>query len=385
MLLSAATGRPTLADVLPNCLDAVHGRAGALDLPPARSAVVLLVDGLGASMLRSRSGHARHVVAGWAKRDTAFSFPSTTVAGITSLTTGSPAGRHGLVGYSLYDRPAGVVRNQLHGWGSEMDPLTWQGCPTVFESLGAAGDPVPYFIGQGVYADSGLTQASLRGAEYVVGETMAERVDEVLRLVSGPRPVLVYCYVAELDQAGHRYGWESDEWLARLEELDAAMADLEAGLPRDAGLLVTADHGMLDIPYERQITVPDDSPLLDGVVAMAGEPRLRHLALADDLAADPSGAPAQALAERWRTSEGARATVLVRDEAIASGWYGDPAHLSDAARARIGDVVVATTKVVTYYSEAMSAKARLVIGQHGSITPEETVVPLIRKGAFARR
>lgn len=87
MLFSAASGRPTLSDVLPNSLTSLRGETGALGLPEARSIVVMLVDGLGASMLRSRTGHARHLTADWRKKDTAFSFPSTTVAGITSLTT----------------------------------------------------------------------------------------------------------------------------------------------------------------------------------------------------------------------------------------------------------------------------------------------------------
>ncbi|MFD0996635.1 hypothetical protein HNR16_001243 [Pseudoclavibacter chungangensis] len=385
MLLSGASGRPTLADVLPNCLDALQGVEGPLALPAARSAVVLLVDGLGASMLRRRAGHARHIMSGWAKRDTAFSFPSTTVAGTTSLTTAAPAGVHGLVGYTVYDRAAGIVRNQLHGWDVDgMEPAHWQPAPTVFERLAAAGGPEPYVVAQSDYTDSGLTRASLRGATYVVGESMADRVEATLDLVAAGQPRLVYCYVAELDQAGHRYGWESDEWLIRLEELDAAVGDLVAGLPRDVGLLVTADHGMLDIPPERQILVDEDSPLLDGVVAVAGEPRLRHLALDDDASADPASRAAHALAERWRESEGKRATVLLREEAIASGWYGDPALVTPAAASRVGDVVVAATKLVTYYPPGVPDRARLMIGQHGSITPEETIVPLIRKGAFAR-
>ncbi|GGA57823.1 phosphodiesterase [Pseudoclavibacter endophyticus] len=377
MLMSPATGRPTLADVLPNCVAAMRGEVGMLGLAPVRAAVVMLVDGLGAGMLRSRAGHARRFMHGWGRKHTAHSFPSTTVAGVTSLTTATAAGVHGLCGYSLYDRPAGLVRNQLHGWGADMDPYTWQLQPTVFETLRDRGDLRPVAIGLSAYEASGLTRASLRGAEYIVGDTIADRVDRALDAVASDRS-LVYLYVAELDQAGHKHGWESDAWIERLEETDAALATLEAGLPDDVGLLVTADHGMLDIPRERQRDIPADSELLEGVVAVAGEPRLRHLSLGDDA----TRADAERLAARWNSAEGDRATAITRRDALAAGWYGDPGHVHPAAAARLGDVIVAATRGVTYYAEWMQGGQRDVIGQHGSVSPEETIVPLIRKGAF---
>ena len=381
MLLSAAAGRPSIADVLPNCLASLEGRPGTLELPPVRSAIVLLVDGLGASMLRSRAGHARHLVREWPKRHTAHSFPSTTVAGITSLTTGSPAGAHGLIGYSVFDRAHGLVRNQLSGWGEAMDTATWQLRPTLFEQL-ADGPIEPVVVGMPAYATSGLTAASLRGARYVSAESLEDRVDAALDEVQRERR-LVYLYVAELDQAGHRSGWESDDWLARLEELDGAVAALEAGLPDDVGLLITADHGMVDVPRHRQLDLAPESPLLEGVVAVAGEPRLRHLMLDDVASNDPQERAATGLVERWRDSEGARMVAATRREAIEAGWYGRPEDVSALAAARIGDVVIAATKLVTYYGDWMQGGPRGVIGQHGSITPEETIVPLIRRGAFA--
>ncbi|MBS3177881.1 MULTISPECIES: alkaline phosphatase family protein [unclassified Pseudoclavibacter] len=378
MLFSAASGRPTLSDVLPNSLASLRGERGPLGLPTARSAVVMLVDGLGAAMLRSRAGHARRLSAGWRKKDTAFSFPSTTVAGITSLTTATRAGEHGLLGYSLYDRDAGVIRNQLSGWGDGMDPATWQLQRTVFEQLRDASSGVQSIVvGMPQYRDSGLTHASLRGAMYLEGESMQERVEVTLAALDAHPRALIYLYNAELDQAGHAHGWESDVWLARLEELDAAFDSLTRGVDAGIGILVTADHGMIDIPRHRQIDIDDDDPLFDGVIAMAGEPRLRHLYLAPDAHASAT----EELRRRWHESQSSRATVLTRAAAISEGWYG-PVVAPEAA-ARIGDVIVAATKGVTYYPSSVQSGARLVVGQHGSITPEETIVPLIRAGAYA--
>ena len=102
---------------------------------PASSAVVFVVDGLGALQLRAHAGHARLLAPRMGKKDVARSvFPSTTAAALTSLLTGEWPGRHGLVGYSVLDASRDVLINQLSGWEKEgIDPATWQRVPTVFE------------------------------------------------------------------------------------------------------------------------------------------------------------------------------------------------------------------------------------------------------------
>lgn len=363
---------PTLADVLPNCVAAMEGKPGSLGLPSVRGVVVILVDGLGESLLRTRGGHARHTVRGWQPDEIAVSFPSTTVAGITSLMTGTHAGEHGLVGYSIWDRRTREYRNQLSGWGQGMDPSTWQLRSTVFESLVAERSRItPVVVSTEDYRNSGLTQASLRGGEYYGAETMTERAELAARLCRKIKRPLVYLYHAELDQAGHKHGSESGTWLEKLEELDYSVSQLLGQLPDDIGVLITADHGMIDIPHAEQIDFEAD--LLTGVVAIAGEPRLRHIYVDASCNVDE-------LAQRYRDAEGTRAWIYTRDEVVASGLYGQ--KVSEAAYERIGDIVVAARDQVTYFAPEMPASMRLMVGQHGSLTNEETIVPLIRHGAF---
>ena len=66
---------------------------------PARSAVIFLVDGLGAIQLRAHASHARPRVQAMPKKHTARSVaPSTTAAALTSPLTGTAPGAHGIVG-----------------------------------------------------------------------------------------------------------------------------------------------------------------------------------------------------------------------------------------------------------------------------------------------
>ncbi len=374
MLPAAFTTRTSLAAVLPSSLAALRGEANDLGLPPLEHAVVIVVDGLGAASLRARSGHARTLAPLLGKTTTIDAgFPTTTAAALTTLTTGTLPGEHGMVGYRVRD-DAGRLTNQLSGWDDRMDPATWQRSRTVFQLASEEG-VAARAIGLAKYADSGFTAAALRGAEFVGGRTMADRFAIAESVVAAGGPGLTYLYVAELDQLAHAKGWESPEWTAALETLDALVAQFARRLgPRRAALL-TADHGVIDVPESGHVLFDTAPELLEGVAGIGGEPRLLHLYV-------DGGVAAEAVAERWRAVEGERSWIATREEAIGAGWFG-PA-VDPAVAPRIGDVLVAARKRIAYYDGRDPLRTgRNMVGQHGSLTAEETRVPLLRFGAAA--
>lgn len=367
----------SLADVLRSCLDTLHGDDNRLALPPVDNAIVLLIDGLGADALKSSAGHARTLCAAMTSKSVIESgFPTTTASALTTLTTGVKPGQHGLIGYSVLDAANDRVINQLSGWDSRIDPATWQRVPTLFETALESGlDPV--VVGPARYRNSGFTRAVLRGARYVSAASVADRISAVSNEIdTRGSSKLIYVYIPELDQAGHAYGWKSREWTSALESADSAVRDLISSLgPRD-GLLVTADHGLLDIPIHSHVLVGGD--LLDGVRFMAGEPRCLQLYFYPD-ADDRQRESTIAL---WKEREGGRAWVATRAEAVEAGWFGE---VSPEVLPRIGDLLVAARKDIAYYDGREANHAgRGMIAQHGSWSPAEVRVPLLRFGAFAR-
>jgi predicted AlkP superfamily pyrophosphatase or phosphodiesterase len=372
MLPAAFTTRTSLAAVLPSSLAAVRGESNELGLPALEHVVVIVVDGLGAASLRARSGHARTLAPLLGKTTTIDAgFPTTTAAALTTLTTGVLPGEHGMVGYRVRDA-AGRLTNQLSGWDDRMDPATWQRSRTVFERA-AEGGVAARAIGLPKYADSGFTAAVLRGAEFVGGRTMADRFEIAESVVAGSGPGITYLYVAELDMLAHARGWESPDWTAALETLDALVASFARRLGAGRAALLTADHGVLDVAESGHVLFDTAPELLDGVADIAGEPRLLHLYTTE-------GVPADAVAQRWRDVEGERSWIATRAEAIEAGWFGP--HVDDEVAPRIGDVLVAARKRIAYYdSRDLQRTGRTMIGQHGSLTAEETRVPLLRFGA----
>ncbi|MDE0545469.1 alkaline phosphatase family protein [Microbacterium sp. C7(2022)] len=357
----------SLTDVVPQMLRALSSESDWL--PPARSAIVFVIDGLGASNLSARAGHARFLSSMSSKKSIGRTvFPSTTASALTSLLTGTHPGTHGIVGYRARVPGTDRVVNQLRGWEQGGLPEGWQRATPLAERTDG-----PFFVvSKKEYAGTGFTRATQEGAEFTGVDDLLERVRIAAHLAHRHPGSLTYLYAPELDGVGHQRGWESGEWVAALESMDAAAAALAAELAPDVGALVTADHGMVDVPRHRHVLLGEGHPLLDGVRLIGGEPRTLHLY------AEPGRA--HEVAARWKDSESGRAWVLTRAELRETGLLGD---VHPDVNDRVGDVVVAARTSIAYYDDRLSDKGpQRMIGQHGSLTHEERTVPLIRLGAF---
>jgi hypothetical protein len=366
-------GAPGLVDVLPSVTAALglplRGGA-ALALPAARSAVVVLVDGLGDRLLEQRGGHApflRSLRSGGDGVSTAVEcgFPSTTATSMGTFGTARPVGSHGLVGTEVLHPELDAVFSEL-AWDPRVDPRTWQPGSTVFEDATAGGLPA-VMIGPPYVEGSGLTVATLRGARFTAARTLEERVDAALAALAAQPRVLVYLYWEALDKAGHVYGCESWEWGQELERIDGELARLVRSAPADVLVAVTGDHGMVDVPHADRLDLAGAPELRAGVRHVGGEPRAVQLYCAP-------GAR-EAVATAWRERVGPQAEVLTRDDAVARGWFG---AVADHVLPRIGDLVVVATGRFAVVDSAMARPELLrLIGQHGARTPEETLVPVL--------
>ena len=340
---------------------------GDRPLRPARRAVVVLVDGLGAQLLARRGGHAPFLRQLLQDADAARTidcgFPSTTATSMGTFGTGTLAGAHGLVGYEAYDPDTDSVFNEL-SWEDGPAPRRWQPAPTVFEAAVEAGVGVTR-IGPGFFDGSGLTEAALRGGSFVAASSLAQRVDATLRAVRAQPRGLVYLYWGDIDKVGHVHGCDSHEWVAELESVDAELARLASSLPRDTALHITADHGMVDVPLEARPDIATDADLDAGVRHVSGEPRCVQLHVRPGARDD--------VVDTWRARLGEDALVVTTEEAIEAGWFGT---VSASVRPRIGDVIAAMTgPVAVVDSRRHRPELRSLLGVHGSITPDEVAVP----------
>jgi predicted AlkP superfamily pyrophosphatase or phosphodiesterase len=347
---------------------------GVLSLPPAMAACILLIDGLGAELIRAHAHDApllHDALTGATGRDLTSGFPSTTAVSIGSIGTGLPPGAHGVLGYQVAIPGTSRLMNSLR-WDSEVDPLVWQPLPTAFELAAAAGTTVVE-VAKREFEGGGLDRAVLRAPSFVgsdtFGEIAAGAIAQLGAAVAARQPGLVYAYVSDLDWTGHGHGVGSLAWRLQLQLVDRLVEQIVDRLPAGSRLYVTADHGMVDVPPNRRVDVEVEPTLLDGVRLMGGEPRARYLyahegALDDVLAV-------------WRERLGDGAVVCARDEAIEAGWFGP---VTDRYRARIGDVVVAALADIAVVDSRRHPREARLLGHHGSVTAAEQLVPLLSFG-----
>ncbi|MCY1138664.1 alkaline phosphatase family protein [Actinoplanes sp. Pm04-4] len=365
-----AYGSGSLADVLPS-VSAVLGVPGAHDALGLRAELdgieriaVLLVDGLGAHQIPLISPYAP-VLADLAGRSRTLTagFPSTTPVSLVTLGTGAPPGAHGVLGFTT-KRPDGRILNHIQ-WKHDPDPAQWQPVPTRFELVAAAGVEVTV-VSLPEFEGSGLTVSAYRGASYApASDALADHMLTALAAASGP--ALVYGYYADLDHYGHGDGVDSPRWRQAARDVEALLDRLVHGLPQRSALLVVADHGQLNVPSDARFDMADIPDLQDGVVAVAGEPRVRYLYAAPGALDDVLAA--------WRGVFGDAAWVLSRDEAIDGGWFGPvPADHRD----RIGDVaVICQGRTIALAGGWEPPTVGRLIAYHASVTAAEMEIPLL--------
>jgi predicted AlkP superfamily pyrophosphatase or phosphodiesterase len=367
-------GEAALADLMPSALAAlgVPNEPNPLQLAGADCIVVLLIDGLGWNLLQRYAEHAPFL-ASMAGRPLTAGFPTTTATSLASLGTGRPAGEHGVTGYiSLVEgveEPVNWLRWQTASSGTSLlgrlVPEQVQPLPTAFERAEAAGVTVSV-VSAHAFLGSGLTRAVLRGGSYLPVFTAADTAATVTAAARAGRPSLIYCYNSELDLIGHGRGCHSETWRLQLTLIDRAVQLLAERLPADARLLVTADHGMVDVT--EPIDYDAEPALAQDVRAIAGEGRVRYLHV------EP-GRLTQ-VRQRWQDRAGDSLVVLSRDEVIARGWFGPV--VSPAAAQRIGDLVVLATGSAVVVRGRAEPRLAAMIGQHGALTEDELLVPLLR-------
>ncbi|MEU0743106.1 nucleotide pyrophosphatase/phosphodiesterase family protein [Streptomyces sp. NPDC006134] len=369
-------GTGSLADLLPTLAAGmgVPGLTAAIpELAPADRACVFLIDGLGweqlkahpqdapfmTSLLRtSRGGTGRPLTAG---------YPATTATSLASVGTGLPPGAHGMPGYTVRNPATGELMNQLR-WKPWTDPHAWQPRPTVFRLAHEAGVRTAQ-VSSPTFADTPLTKVALSGGTFHGRLTGEERMDLAAEQLAAGDRSLVYTYYAEVDGAGHRFGVDSDTWRGQLAHADRLVQRLAEQLPPRTALYVTADHGMIDVPFdeEHRIDFDEDWELRAGVALLGGEGRARHVYALPGAQND--------VLTCWREVLGEQFWVASRDEAIAAGWFGP--HVEDRVYDRIGDVIAAARDDVLLIASEREPNESTMTGNHGSMTPAEQLVPLL--------
>ena len=323
----------------------------------ARQVVVLVLDGLGWEQFVEHRHHMPTLATFDGGPITTVA-PSTTATALTSITTGLTPGEHGLVGYRM--DVGGEVLNVLR-WSTEAGDARRKYEPRRIQPFAPfMGEPVPV-VTKTDFERTAFTEAHLRGARLVgwrAASSLAVTVGELLR---AGEP-LIYAYYDGIDKIAHERGF-GPYYEAELRSADDVVEQVRNQLTDNAALLITADHGQVDVGTNTR-TMSDD--VLKLTRHLSGEGRFRWLH------ARPG--TADELLEAARASHKDVAWVMSRQELIEGGWFGPV--VSPPIAARFGDVALITKAPISFVDPADSGPYPLVC-RHGSLTSAEMLVPLL--------
>lgn len=361
-----------LARLVAGLFDSMAGRGPAW-VPTlvhgAAQVVLVVLDGLGWEQLTRFSELAPHLGAMEGGPITSVA-PTTTATALTSISTGLAPARHGIVGYRLM-LADGTVMNTL-GWcvgDGEKADLRPRFPPAQFQpqrafpgalALGVAQGAVPV-VSRSSLAGTGFSEAHLRGTRFLGWRVTSSLVVETARLVEEGEP-FVYAYYDGIDNVAHEWGMDR-HYRAELKSVDRLIADLVEALPAGTVVVVTSDHGQVEVG-DNVIPLPD--AVMKHVIKLSGEARFRWL--------HTRAGRTEEVRQRATEALGHLAWVRTRDELEVENYFG--ASLSPEVASRLGDVALLAHARVGFY-DPLDTGEKVLVSRHGSLTPDEMWVPLL--------
>ncbi len=361
--------------------------AGAIDSPaavetghlerligPAEHYVFVLVDGMGDELVTLAPGKGFLQDHRVERLKTVY--PSTTAAVLTSLATGTWPNQHASCGWWMYLAPRKVSITTLpfverfhqrplteHGLGvKDVLPLS-----TIWKS---SSHSLMTFLPR-TLKDSAFARYMTGGEPRAGYETMDQAMELVgERVAAAGKPSFTYLYLPHFDARGHDSGIEKA--LPVLERIDERLGRLANQIEGKARLVVSADHGMIDLP-DRNVRILDE-----------------HHELLRLLEVPPTGEPTMpifhvrpGLEERfWELAHevlGDLFALITPDDVERLALMG-PGRLEDTARSRLGNFVGIASEPAALYLRQEGRDRFVHRAVHCGLSPSEMWIPLILAG-----
>ena len=351
--------------MLISALGSVEGKPNKLDLAPRQSMCILLVDGLGYYNLADAAGHARFLNSQQIEKSYCY-FPATTSTSLTSFATGKKPNATGFIGYNIFNRITGQRMNLLSGWEDQESAFTFQRQPTVSE-LAVESNVSVDVVSHSTYENTGLTAATMPAANFHSADSIEARFDIALKLLATGDKRVVYLYIQELDQTAHGLGVSSNRWLEGVELLDGLVRDFVERLPKNSGLIVTSDHGVIDVTEYEKIYFDELLPA-EEMLFVGGDTRGLMVYLQDP---GKTTAYLRELAQEL----GDLCYLVTAEQLMAAGYFES---LDDRPEIVPDFWIIAKKNVALYHRAYARPKSLFNVGHHGAISERELAIPLIR-------
>lgn len=334
--------------------------------------VLLVIDGLGYDYLQAYGKGG--ILCENLRGSMTSVFPATTATAVTTFTTGVAPQQHAITGWFVYLKEIGVVTTILpfrsRSGGVSLEKMI--SSDRIFDT-----EPIfnkimcdSYYIIDAGLVDSSYTTAFAGRAQRVPHHNLDDFLEQMRGCVQKPHKKYVYAYWSKLDSISHEHGTTSERAFSHFRELHDALDSLVDSLEgTNTILLVTADHGLVDVPPEGVIHVKEHPEFLETLsLPVCGEPRTAYCYVHPARTGDFE----EYVREHFsNVTSFCRSEVLLQKEVY--GLFEPHPALAD----RIGDYVMTMDRshVLRHFIEGEHEYN--FIGYHAGTTRDEMLVPLI--------
>jgi predicted AlkP superfamily pyrophosphatase or phosphodiesterase len=341
-----------------------------------KNVVLIVIDGLGHEYLKK---HGEGTVFQKYFRSSITSvFPSTTATGITTFMTGVAPQQHAVTGWFVLLKEMGTVSTILpftprykgKSFGSVINPkIIFNVKPFVKKINANTFSLHPHSI-----SDSDYTLAHMDKAKRISYKGVDGFFNSIMKVIrqrkKSKKNKFIYAYWPDFDTIEHHFGPKSSKVKKHFTMLNKKLTSFIKKIDgTNTLLIVTADHGQIDIPPRSRIELKKHPKLEETLtLPLCGEPRAAYCYV------HPS--KAKQFEHYTRTRLRKYCWVFKSEDLIRKNWFGlyKP---NQKLFERVGDYVLVMKKNYALKDFLMSENKRFLLGNHGGVSKEEMFVPLI--------
>ena len=302
-------------------------------------------------------------------------FPATTACAMTSLATGLWPSEHGIPGWFSYisekklntivlpfiERTKGSSLLDMGIGTTAMWPYPSQISAISRDAL---------LLHPSSINNSVFTQYSAGGIRRIGYDSKDDAIQVIQdRLFREDKPTFTFLYLPHYDNICHSKGVKSKESYAVLDSIQNDIFLIRESLPKDSKLIVTADHGLVDIQSDCSYGLHLNHPLLNCLKALpSGEPRTPHFHIKDGKIAE--------FKQHWSEMVGDEMILVNQHEAACLKLFGTD-RFSHMAKKRFGDLIGIAIKPIVIDCLSDSNNEQKMIGRHGGMMPKEVRIPVL--------
>lgn len=339
-----------------------------------KNVLLIIIDGLGYEYLK-KYGQSSFLYKNL-KGDMTSVLPATTAAAMTSFTTGVAPQQHGLTGWFMYLKEIGIVSIILQfatraGGLSLEEKIDYHDVynqKSFFDGLEASS----FDLKHKDYSESVYSKIASNGAKRLAFSNMRDFFKQIEKTMKkGRQRKFMLAYWAKFDSTCHHKGMGSREALKHFIQLDKKIAVLTRTLKdSNTTIIVTADHGLIDTKEKERIIKLGDHPELAETLSMplSGEPRFVYCYVKPQ--------KVRQFENYIRTNMSDACEMHKSEELIRKNYFGlyEP---NERLKDRVGDYTLIMKDNFILKDYVLGEERSNMIGNHGGVSKEEMLVPLI--------